>query len=147
MQAASPFNLRQPFDLVAFMKQEERLSILKELKDELIEYKNEFELLREFDSFDESFLASEPNCKEVKFITSHDLSISTVLPLEHKGIRYNFLLRRYSFSVYFVCKHSISFQHPACIVSCRKIGREEAHLFMCYYNLALGGGGLAFPTE
>ncbi len=87
VQAASPFNLRQPFDLMAFMKQEERVSILKELKDELIEYKNEFELLKEFDSFDESFFASEPKCREVKFITSQDLSISTVLPLEHKGIR------------------------------------------------------------
>lgn len=70
------------------MKQEERLSILKELKDELIEYKNEFELLREYDSFDDSFVANEPDCKEVKLITSQDLSISTVLPLEHKGIRY-----------------------------------------------------------
>lgn len=88
IQAASPFNLRQPFDLMAFMKQEERVTILKELKDELIEYKNEFELLKEFDSFDESFIASEPKCREVKFITSQDLSISTVLPLEHNGIRY-----------------------------------------------------------
>lgn len=88
VQAASPFNLRQPFDLMAFMKQEERVSILKELKDELIEYKNEFELLKEFDSFDKSFFANEPKCKDVKLISSYDLYISTVLPLEYKGIRY-----------------------------------------------------------
>lgn len=87
LQAASPFSLRQPFDLMAFMKQEERVSVLKELKDELIEYKNEFEMFKEFDTFDESFLASEPKCRDVKFISSQDLKVSTVLPLEHKGIR------------------------------------------------------------
>ena len=74
------------------MKQEERVSILKELKDELIEYKNEFELLKEFDTFDESFLANEPKCKDVKLISSYDLYISTVLPLEHRGIRYIWVL-------------------------------------------------------
>ena len=93
------------------MKQEEHVSILKELKDELIEYKNEFEMLKEFESFDESFLASEPKCRDVKFISSQDLYTSTVLPLEHKGIRYAmlvFLLQNNHLSRHPLCKHNIN---------------------------------------
>ena len=84
---ASPFNLRQPFNLLAFMQQEERVSILKELKEELIEYRNEFESYSSYDSFDASFRAQDPECQNVKLLSSYDLYISTVLPLEHKGIR------------------------------------------------------------
>ena len=84
---ASPFNLRQPFDLMAFIQQEERVSLLKDLKEELIEYKNEFESYSGFETFDESFRAKDYDCKNVKLISAYDLYITTLLPLEHKGIR------------------------------------------------------------
>lgn len=71
---------------MAFIQQEERVSILKDLKDELIDYKHEFELYSEFDSFDESYRAQDPECRDVKLISSYDLYVSTVLPLKHKGI-------------------------------------------------------------
>ena len=87
LQVASPFNLRQPFDLMAFIQQEERVSILKELKEELIDYKNEFESFSEFESFDESYRALDPECRNVRLISSYDLYVSTVLPLKHKGIK------------------------------------------------------------
>ena len=86
MQVASPFNMRHPFDLMAFIQQEERVSILKQLKEELIDYKHEFEMFSDFESFDESYRAVDPECREVKLISSYDLYVSTVLPLKHKGI-------------------------------------------------------------
>lgn len=87
LQVASPFNLRQSFDLMAFIQQEERVSTLKELKEELLDYRNEFESYSEFESFEESFRAADAECRNVKLISSHDLYISTVLPLKHKGIK------------------------------------------------------------
>ncbi len=69
------------------MQQEERVSILKELKDELIDYKNEFDAFDSYESFDASFRAQDPECRHVQRLTSFDLYISTVLPLEHKGVR------------------------------------------------------------
>lgn len=71
---------------MAFIQQEERVSILEELKDELIDYRQEFEAYSEFDSFDESYRAQDPECRDVKLISSYDLYVSTVLPLKHKGI-------------------------------------------------------------
>ena len=71
---------------MALIQQEERVSTLKELKEELIDYKHEFEVFSGFESFDESFRALDPECREVKLISSYDLYISTVLPLKHKGI-------------------------------------------------------------
>ena len=71
---------------MALIQQEERVSVLKELKEELIDYKNEFEVFSGFESFDESFRALDPECREVKLLSSYDLYISTVLPLKHKGI-------------------------------------------------------------
>ncbi len=62
------------------------MSLLKELKEELIDYKQEFEFYSEFDTFDESYRASDPECRKIKFISSYDLTISTVLPLKHKNI-------------------------------------------------------------
>ena len=87
MQVASPFNLRQPFDLMALIQQEERVSVIKELREQLIDYKNEFEGYSAYESFDDSFRALDPDCQNVQMISSYDLYVSTVLPLEHKGIR------------------------------------------------------------
>lgn len=71
---------------MAFIQQEERVSVLKGLKEELIDYKNEFEFFSEFDSFDESYRALDPECRDVKLISTYDLYVSTILPLKHKGI-------------------------------------------------------------
>ena len=72
---------------MALIQQERRVSILKELREELIDYKNEFESYSNYDNFDESFRALDPECQNIQLISSYDLYISTVLPLEHKGIR------------------------------------------------------------
>ena len=71
---------------MALIQQERRVSLLKDLKEELIDYKQEFEFYSGFETFDESYRASDPECRNVKFISSYDLTISTVLPLKHKGI-------------------------------------------------------------
>lgn len=73
------------------MQQEERVSILRELKDELLEYRNEFEGYSSFENFDASFRMQDPECRNVKLLPAYDLYISTVLPLEHKKIRYIWL--------------------------------------------------------
>ena len=72
---------------MALIQQERRVSVLKELREELIDYKNEFESYSTYDSFDESFRALDPECQHIQLISSYDLYISTVLPLEHKGIK------------------------------------------------------------
>lgn len=59
---------------------------MRELKEELMDYKSEFELFSDFDSFDESYRALDPECRDVKLISTYDLYISTVLPLKHLGI-------------------------------------------------------------
>ena len=64
------------------------MNTLKELKDELIEYKNEFQDYTTYDSFDFGFRAHDLECRKVPPLPTHDLYISTVLPLEHKGIRF-----------------------------------------------------------
>ena len=72
---------------MALIQQERRVSVLKELREELIDYKNEFESYSNYESFDESFRALDPECQNIRLISSYDLYISTVLPLEHKGLR------------------------------------------------------------
>ena len=72
---------------MALIQQERRVSVLRELREELIDYKNEFEGYSTYDNFDESFRALDPECQNIQLISSYDLYISTVLPLEHKGIR------------------------------------------------------------
>ena len=72
---------------MALIQQEERVLVIKELREQLIDYKNEFESYSDYESFDESFRVLEPDCQSVKMISSYDLYVSTVLPLEHKGVR------------------------------------------------------------
>ena len=72
---------------MALIQQEERVLVIKELREQLIDYKNKFESYSDYESFDESFRALEPDCQSVQMISSFDLYISTVLPLEHKGVR------------------------------------------------------------
>lgn len=86
-QAASPFNLKQPFNLLAFMQQEDRVTLLRDLKDELIGYKEELEGRETLDEFGASFQRGDPACRMATPLSSFDLFVSTVLPLEHKGIQ------------------------------------------------------------
>jgi len=55
---------------MALIQQEKRVSLLKQLKEELINYKQEFEFYSNFDTFDESYRASDPECRNVKLISS-----------------------------------------------------------------------------
>eukprot|EP00106_Octopus_bimaculoides_P009784 XP_014777226.1 PREDICTED: tetratricopeptide repeat protein 17-like [Octopus bimaculoides] len=83
------FNMRRPYDLVAFMKQEERAVMLDNLKKELLSRKDEIDKSEDRDTdLEQRFYRSEPDCIAVgKPLPEFDLYISTVLPLENKGIR------------------------------------------------------------
>ena len=72
---------------MALIQQEERVSLLKDLQEELIDYRHEFEAFSGFESIEDSYRALDPECREVKLISNYDLYVSTVLPLKHKGIR------------------------------------------------------------
>ncbi|XP_076450500.1 tetratricopeptide repeat protein 17-like isoform X3 [Babylonia areolata] len=89
-QMDSVFNLRRPYDLVAFMRQEERAQMLGNLKKELLSRKSEIDRHEDKDSagLEQKFYQSDPDCIEAgKPLPEFDLYISTVLPLENKGIR------------------------------------------------------------
>lgn len=88
-QTDSVYNLRRPYDLVAFMKQEQRASMLNDLKKELLNRKDEIDRNEDRDSgLEQKFYKTNPDCIEAgKPLPEFDLYISTVLPLENKGIR------------------------------------------------------------
>lgn len=68
------------------MQQEDRVSILRDLKDELIAFKEELEGRGTLEEFGASFNRGDPACRKATPLSSFDLFVSTVLPLEHKGI-------------------------------------------------------------
>ncbi|XP_059157800.1 tetratricopeptide repeat protein 17-like isoform X2 [Physella acuta] len=88
-QADSVYNLRRPYDLVAFMKQEDRATMLNTLKKELLSRKDEIDKNEDRDTgLEQKFYKTNPDCIEAgKPLPEFDLYISTVLPLENKGIR------------------------------------------------------------
>ncbi|CAL1533702.1 unnamed protein product [Lymnaea stagnalis] len=88
-QADSVYNLRRPYDLVAFMKQEDRASMLNTLKKELLSRKDEIDKNEDRDTgLEQKFYKTNSDCIEAgKPLPEFDLYISTVLPLENKGIR------------------------------------------------------------
>ncbi|XP_070200043.1 tetratricopeptide repeat protein 17-like isoform X3 [Littorina saxatilis] len=89
-QMDSVFNLRRPYDLVAFMRQEERAHKLGNLKKELLSRKSEIDRHEDRDSagLEQKFYQTDIDCIEAgKPLPEFDLYISTVLPLENKGIR------------------------------------------------------------
>ncbi|XP_012940375.1 tetratricopeptide repeat protein 17 [Aplysia californica] len=88
-QADSVFNLRRPYDLVAFVNQEDRASMLNGLKKELLNRKDEIDKNEDRDTgLEQKFYKTNPDCIEAgKPLPEFDLYISTVLPLENKGIR------------------------------------------------------------
>ena len=49
-QVDSVFNMKRPYDLVAFMKQEERASMLDQLKQELLARKDEIDKTEDRDT-------------------------------------------------------------------------------------------------
>ncbi|KAL4224492.1 Tetratricopeptide repeat protein 17 [Mactra antiquata] len=94
-QMDSVFNMKRPYDLVAFMKQEERASMLDKLKQELLSRKVEIDSSEDRDTgLEEKFYKTDRDCLAAgKQLPDLDLYISTVLPLENKGIRPNDHLR------------------------------------------------------
>ncbi|BFZ05335.1 hypothetical protein BsWGS_08373 [Bradybaena similaris] len=88
-QADSVYNLRRPYDLVAFMRQEDRAAMLNTLKKELLTRKDEIDKNEDRDTgLEQKFYRTNPDCIEAgKPLPEFDLYISTVLPLENKGIR------------------------------------------------------------
>ncbi|XP_033752791.1 tetratricopeptide repeat protein 17-like [Pecten maximus] len=88
-QADTVFNLRRPYDLVAFMRQDERTEMLEGLKAELLTRKDEIDRNEDRDTgLEQRFYKTDADClKAGKPLPEFDLYISTVLPLENKGIR------------------------------------------------------------
>lgn len=81
-QSATPFNLRQPFNLIAFMQQEERVATLRSLRKELLQYKKQFEQVVDVESFQQLYQADQPDCWLTKGLSKYNLHLSTVLNLE-----------------------------------------------------------------
>ncbi|XP_053384178.1 tetratricopeptide repeat protein 17-like isoform X3 [Mercenaria mercenaria] len=96
-QMDSVFNMKRPYDLVAFMKQEERANMLDKLKQELLSRKVEIDSTEDRDTgLEEKFYKTDPDCLAAgKQLPDLDLYISTVLPLENKGIRPEDFLPRF----------------------------------------------------
>ncbi|XP_074659865.1 tetratricopeptide repeat protein 17-like isoform X2 [Tubulanus polymorphus] len=88
-QVDSLFNLRRPYDLVALLKQEERADLLERLKGELITQKQVIDKNEDKDvGLEQRFYKTNVDCQLAgKPLPEFDLYISTVLPLENKGIR------------------------------------------------------------
>ncbi|XP_064604076.1 tetratricopeptide repeat protein 17-like isoform X2 [Liolophura sinensis] len=88
-QLDTVFNMRRPYDLVAFMKQDERARTLSGLKNELLSRKDEIDKNEDKDTgLEQRFYKTDSDCVSAgKALPEFDLYISTVLPLENKGIR------------------------------------------------------------
>ncbi|KAK3103819.1 hypothetical protein FSP39_022148 [Pinctada imbricata] len=88
-QLDTVYSMRRPYDLVAFMRQEERAHMLHDLKEELLSRKDEIDKNEDRDTgLEQKFYKTDPDClKAGKPLPEFDLYISTVLPLENKGIR------------------------------------------------------------
>lgn len=90
LQIDSPFALHQSHNLIALVKQEQRIVQLHKLRHSLFHYKYQFvELTEMLPLFKSSETEPPANCNiEAKDVdTSGFVSGSTVIPLEEKGIR------------------------------------------------------------
>ena len=85
----SLFNLRRPYDLVSMLKQEARAVEVEHLKQELIQKKADIDKNEDKDpGLETKFYQNDLDCVAAgKPLPDFDLYISTVLPLENKGIR------------------------------------------------------------
>ena len=63
------------------------MTLLRDLKDELIGHKEELEGWGSLEEFGASFKLGDPVCRKTTPLSSLDLFVSTVLPLEHKGVQ------------------------------------------------------------
>ena len=64
------------------------MASLHTLRDELLNFRDTFEIFGHFNSFEDSFYARDPDCKSMPSITTFDLYVSTVMPLDNKNIRF-----------------------------------------------------------
>ena len=81
--------MRRPYDLVAILKQEERSRVVENLKTELITRKEVIDTNEDRDvGLEQRFYRTDADCQAAgKALPEFDLYISTVQPLENKGIR------------------------------------------------------------
>ncbi|XP_064634712.1 tetratricopeptide repeat protein 17-like isoform X2 [Lineus longissimus] len=88
-QLDSVLSMRRPYDLVALIKQEERAQVVEGLKHELITRKEVIDSNEDRDvGLEQRFYRSDIDCQAAgKALPEFDLYISTVQPLENKGIR------------------------------------------------------------
>ncbi|KAK2174533.1 hypothetical protein NP493_797g01042 [Ridgeia piscesae] len=87
-QLDSVFNLQRPYDLVALLKQEDRARMLENLKQELLAKKEQIDGSEDKNTaLEQHFYRTDPDCLTARIpLPEFDLYISTVLPLENKGI-------------------------------------------------------------
>nr|XP_018672539.1 tetratricopeptide repeat protein 17-like isoform X2 [Ciona intestinalis] len=87
-QLESPFAMKQPHDLVAFMRQERDHDYLKKFKQHLLKEQEEIETNEDKDTDLESrHYRTDRDCRAAgKKLPEFDLFISSVLPLENKDI-------------------------------------------------------------
>lgn len=87
LQTATPFNLRQPFNLHTFLQQEERVSLLRSLRKDLLQYKAQYQDIVDEESFRRVYQGERSDCWLVKSIHKFELHQSTTIHLEEKEIR------------------------------------------------------------
>ena len=86
MQDVSPYNLRQPFDLMALIKQEKRVTTLRQIRRDLIKFKNDFGDMSNVGSFYSKYSVKEEECRQARNLQLFDFYTSTIISLEEKGI-------------------------------------------------------------
>ncbi|XP_072047116.1 LOW QUALITY PROTEIN: tetratricopeptide repeat protein 17-like [Amphiura filiformis] len=88
-QVNSEFNLKEPYDLITFMKQESRSHEVHQFEKVLEYQKTEIEKNEDKDpDLEQRFLKTDPDCMEAGIaLTDIDLYTKTVMSLENKGIR------------------------------------------------------------
>lgn len=87
-QEGSPFDLHQYHNLFSLLEQERRISKLHHLHQSLLHQKHEFQEIVDLDGY----LVEKPvpmpsDCSEIKALSNHDLTLSTVISLTDKNIK------------------------------------------------------------
>ncbi|XP_019641278.1 PREDICTED: tetratricopeptide repeat protein 17-like isoform X5 [Branchiostoma belcheri] len=88
-QFESPLSIKRTDDLVMFMRQAERTEQIAQMQKDLLAQKIHIEETEDKETnLEQTFYKTDPDCRAAKRqLTDFDLYISTVLPLENKGIR------------------------------------------------------------
>jgi hypothetical protein len=89
LQMDSIYNMRRPYDLMSMLQQERQAESVRRLKTQLLLHKQHIDRNEDRDTgLEERFHREDPDCIAAgKPLLEFDLLISTVLPLENKGIR------------------------------------------------------------